>query len=100
VGFLTVVVFCFCLGKSEGARSFLSASAKVNLLPRDFDEEARGASDSESPEISAILRETRRFGFGGEGEGERFASLPLASSSADTLADALESERTAVNGRR
>lgn len=40
----------------------------------------------------------RRFDFGGEGEGERSASLPLASG--DALAENLESERTVVNGRR
>lgn len=94
------MVFRFCFVESRDARSFAPASTGSSPLPRDLDEEARGASDSEFSTIavSAALREVCRFGFGGEGE--RSESLPLVSSSADVVTDALGSEETAINGRR
>jgi len=82
-------------------RSFPSTSAESNPPPRGLDDEARGASDSESStmNVSVTRQEVRRFCFGGEGEGERSPSLPLASGPTDALADALESERVVVNGK-
>jgi hypothetical protein len=79
---------------------FASVSGESSLLPRVLDEEARGASDSESSTVAVltILREVRRCGFGGGGEWS--ASLPLISGPADALIDALESESTLVNGKR
>lgn len=90
-----------CAGPGE-VRSFTSNSAESNLPPRDLDDEARGTSDSESSTTagSVVRPEVRRFCFGSEGEGERSPSLLLASSSVDTLADALEPERVVVDGRR
>lgn len=101
VGFLLVVVFRFRFGGSRDVRSFLSTSAEPNPPPRGLDDEARGASDSESSAmtVSVVRREVRRFCFGSGGEGERSRSLSLASGPTDTLADALESERVVVNGK-
>lgn len=96
-----MVVFRFRFGGSRDVRSFPSTSAESNPPPRDLDDEARGASDSESltMTVSVVRREVRRFCFGSGGEEERSRSLPLASGPTDTLVDALESERVVFNGK-
>lgn len=95
------MVFRFRFGGSRDVRWFPSISAESNPPLRGLDDEARGASDSESSTmiVSVVRREVRRFCFDSGGEGERSPSLPLASGPTDTLADALESERAVDNGK-
>lgn len=92
----------FRFAGSGDVRKFAFVSPEFNRWPRGLEDEARGPSGSESSTIaaSAIREEMRRFCFVGKGDGDRSLSLPLASGSADTLVDALESERVVVNGKR